>query len=112
MSTSSEPNDSRPNDSRRALREQIAEDRQELAETVTALRNKTDLKARVLERTADVEIAVTGIAGRAGRTLHFVPGVVRWAVTTAADRMGNKVPSPVRAPIEKAVGLVRSFPPR
>jgi hypothetical protein len=87
------------------LREQIAEHRRELAETVTALRDKTDVKGRVREKAAGAEIAAADLAGWAGRTAGSVPRMARWAASTASDQV-HKVPQPVRTPLEQAAALV------
>ncbi|ACU73703.1 conserved hypothetical protein [Catenulispora acidiphila DSM 44928] len=74
------------------LREQVAHDRDELAETVTALHAKTDVKGRVREKTAGAEIAAAAIATRAGRAAGSVPRLIRWAAATASGQVHKSAP--------------------
>lgn len=89
------------------LRDQIAEDRQALGETVTALHAKADVKGRVREKAVDAELAAANLAGRVGRTAGSIPRLAKRAATTASGQVAAKVPEPVRAPIGQATGLMR-----
>ena len=88
------------------LQEQIGEHRRELARTLAAVHDKTDIKGRMREKAVGAEIAVTDLAGWAGRTVGTVPRFVRWAATMASDQT-QKVPGHVRVPVGQAAGLVR-----
>lgn len=89
------------------LRDQIAEDRHALAETVTALHTKADVKGRVREKAVDAELAAANLAGRVGRTAGSLPRFAKRAANTASDQVREKVPEPVRTPIGQAAGMVR-----
>lgn len=89
------------------LREQIAEDRRELAKTVTALRDKTDVKRRVQEKVADAEIAAAGAAEWAGRKADLLPRLAHSITVTAAAQARRRIPPSVRAPAGRAAGMVR-----
>lgn len=106
MSETSGRNGHQPSAAARELREQVAEDRRELAETVSDLHDKTDVKGRVRDKAADAEIALSGLAGRAGRTAGSAARFVRWAGTTAVEPVWNRTPAPVRTQVERAGGLV------
>lgn len=88
------------------LQQQIAEHRRDLARTVSALHDKTDVKARVRDRAAGAEIAVAGVASRAGRTLDALPRFLRWAGNTA-EQQAHRLPRPVRTPAEHAAVMLR-----
>jgi hypothetical protein len=122
MSTNAEHNaahnGSRPPSTVQELREQVAEDRRRLAETVTALHHKTDVKERVQEKVhekvAGTELAVVGLASRAGRAAGGAGrvatgtvGLVRWAATMAGDQVRNLTPQPIWNQVERAGGLAR-----
>ena len=89
------------------LREQIAEDRRALTETVSALQAEIDVKQLAHEKVTDVEIAVADLASRAGRAAGSVVRSGRWVATMTADRVRNAVPQPVRTQAERAGGLLR-----
>ncbi|NUP50253.1 MAG: DUF3618 domain-containing protein, partial [Catenulispora sp.] len=71
----------------RQLRERIAEERRELAETVGALHAKTDIKGRAREKVVDAETAVADAASRAGHAVAAAATVGRQVVSTTADRV-------------------------
>jgi hypothetical protein len=89
------------------LRDQIAEDRQALAETVAALQAKTDVKGRLHEKAVDAQLAAADMAGQVGRTAGSLPRIAKRAASTASDQVRDKVPEPVKTPIGQAAGLVR-----
>lgn len=105
MSMASEP-DGAPGPAAEDLHERITERRRELAQTVSALRDKTDVKAHVRDRAAGAEIAVADLARWAGRTADAVPRFVRWGAATAGDQ-ARKLPKPLRGPAERATGVLR-----
>ena len=78
------------------LREQIARDRRELTDTVTALQAKTDVKERAREKIADAEIAASRLTSHVGH-----------AVSSAADRVRDTVPRPVVTQAERVGGFLR-----
>ena len=102
------------------IREQIAEDRRELADTISALHSKTDVKKRVRDKAdvkkrvrdkaASVEIAAADAVGRVGRTACSLPHLAKSAAHQAqhqAAEQGHKISEPVRAPVGSAAGLLR-----
>ena len=89
------------------LREQITDDRRELAKTVTALRDKTDVKQRVKEKAADAEIAAADAAGWAGQKAGAVPRLARSAVVTAGVQANKRLPHAVQVQIARMAALVR-----
>ena len=92
------------------IREQIAEDRRELADTISALHSKTDVKKRVRDKAASVEIAAADAVGRVGRTACSLPHLAKSAAHQAqhqAAEQGRKISEPVRAPVGSAAGLLR-----
>jgi hypothetical protein len=92
----SERNGYQPSATVQELREQIARDRQELTETVTAIQAKTDVKERAREKIADAEIAASKLTSQVGH-----------AVSAAADRVRDTVPRPVVTQAERVGGFVR-----
>jgi Protein of unknown function (DUF3618) len=90
------------------LHEQIEQDRQALADTISALHSKTDVKGRVREKAADAEIAAADLAGWVGRKAGTVPRLAKQATETASeqvrDTVRDKVPEPVRSSMEQALG--------
>ena len=107
MSQTSGRNGQAPSAAAQQLREQVAEDRRELAETIDDLHAKVDIPERVQDKAADAQVAVAGIADRAGRTAGSAARFVRWAGTTAVSPVWNKTPQPVRTQVERAGGLVQ-----
>lgn len=107
MSTASGPNGARHPASADQLREQIAEDRRALAETITALHDKTDVKGRIHDKTAGAEMAAADLAGWVGRKAVTVPRLAKHATSTAAEQVRDKVPQPVRMPVEQAAAMAR-----
>jgi len=92
------------------IREQIAEDRRELADTISALHSKTDVKKRVRDKAASMEIAAADAVGRVGRTACSLPHLAKSAAHQAqhqAAEQGHKISEPVRAPVGSAAGLLR-----
>ncbi|NUR59565.1 MAG: DUF3618 domain-containing protein [Catenulispora sp.] len=89
-------NGTRPTAVVQELREQIAEDRRDLTETVSALQAKTDVEGLAREKAADAQIAAADLATRAGRAAGSVVRSGRWVVTTTADRVKTVIPQPVR----------------
>jgi len=92
------------------IREQIAEDRRELADTISALHSKTDVKKRVRDKADVVEIAAADAVGRVGRTACSLPHLAKSAAHQAqhqAAEQGHKISEPVRAPVGSAAGLLR-----
>ena len=92
------------------IREQIAEDRRELADTISALHSKTDVKKRVRDKAASVEIAAADAVGRVGRTACSLPHLAKSAAHQAqhqAAEHGHKISEPMRAPGGSAAGLLR-----
>lgn len=88
------------------LHDQITEHRRELARTVSALRDKTDVKAQLRDRAAGAEIAVAGLAHRVGRAVDAVPRFLRWGAARAGDQ-AQRLPEPVRGPAEHTADAVR-----
>lgn len=113
MSTPSE-HDGAQNAGTEQLHEQIEQDRQALADTISALHSKTDVKGRVREKAAGAEIAAADLAGWVGRKAGSVPRLAKQATDTASeqvrDTVRNKVPEPVRSPMEQGLGVVRREP--
>lgn len=92
------------------IREQIAEDRRELADTISALHSKTDVKKQVRDKAASVEIAAADALGRVGRTACSLPHLAKSAAHQAqhqAAEQGHKISEPMRAPVGSAAGLLR-----
>ena len=103
-------NGSRPAESVGRLREQIAEDRRALAETISALHDKTDVKKQMRDKAATVEIAAADAVARIGRTASSIPHLAKNAARGAQQQVSDqaqKVPEPVRAPFGSAVALLR-----
>lgn len=57
----------------RRLREELEEDRRELAETITALHGKADVHGRLHDKAAGVEIAAADAVAWAGRRVGSLP---------------------------------------
>lgn len=106
MSTDPTTNGARRPATVEQLREQVAHDRNELAETVTALHSKTDVKGRVREKAADAEIAAASVASRAGRAAGSVPRLIRWAAATASGQV-HKSAQPAGTPSERPTVSLR-----
>ncbi|NUR29606.1 MAG: DUF3618 domain-containing protein [Catenulispora sp.] len=111
MSATPEQNGSRPSATVQQLREQIAQDRRALSETVAALHDKADVKTqlqeKVHEKAADAETAVADLAAQVGRTAHSALRFGRWAAGTAVGQVRNVTPRPVRVQAERVGGLVQ-----
>jgi hypothetical protein len=73
------------------LREQVSRDRRELAETVSALHDKADIKERVKETATGAESAVAALLSRAVRTVGTLPALVRRATSAASERAHRRV---------------------
>jgi hypothetical protein len=112
MNAHSASEDSGPTASEQ-LREQIAEDRRALTETLSALQGKTDVKKSVRDKAASVEIVAADVVSRAGRTACSLPHLAKSAAHQAqqqAAEQAHKVPEPVRAPVESVVVVLRRRP--
>ena len=111
MSMTPEQNGTRPSATVQQLREQIAQDRHRLSETVAALHDKADVKAQVPERlhekATDAETAVADLATQLGRTAHSMLSFGRWAAGTAVGQVRNVTPRPVRAQAERVGEVVQ-----
>jgi chromosome segregation ATPase len=115
MSMSPEQNGARPTASVQQLREQIAKDRRQLSETVTALHAKTDVKAQVEEKVqetvhetaAGTEMADADLPAQLGRTAHSAVRFGRWAAGTAVGQVRNVTPRPVREQAGRVGELVQ-----
>ncbi|GAA1987272.1 DUF3618 domain-containing protein [Catenulispora subtropica] len=88
------------------LREQIAEDRRELTETVTALQDKTDVRQLARERVVDAEIAAAALASRAGRTAGAAAGFARRSAAATAGQVKDKTSQPVRLALVGSTAIV------
>ena len=106
MSTASGSNGSRHSAAVEQLREQIAQDRRDLAQTVTALHDKVDVKTPVREKAVDAQLAAADLTAWAGRMAGAVPHLAKQAAVAASQQV-QRVPQPVRTQVEQAAGLAR-----